>query len=133
MHQTILLRLGAFVTDALTLCLLLILPGAMISYAVVLLGGSLKAVSLIWYGTLLVLCIGILFRDGYHGRSPGKRLLGLRITTTNHRTCSYPRSLVRNIPLLIPGWNLLELGLVLFSRSSRRTGDLIAGTFVTEE
>lgn len=133
MNQTILLRLGAFAVDALMLALVLILPTAVISYGVVFLDGSLKSVSLVWYGALLVMFLGILLRDGYRGRSPGKRLFGLKIVIPGNYSCSYPRSIVRNIPLIVPGWNLVEMALVLFSRSSRRTGDMIAATTVVEE
>jgi hypothetical protein len=38
---------------------------------------------------------------------------------------------VRNLPLIIPVWNLLEAALVLAGRA--RTGDRIAHTIVTEE
>lgn len=131
--QTILLRLAAFIVDALTLALVLILPASLISYSVAFLGGSLNSVSLIWYGAMLVLFIGILLRDGHRGRSPGKRLLGLRLVTPGNRPCGYGRSVVRNFPLLIPGWNLLEVALMLFSSQSRRTGDRIARTTVVEE
>jgi uncharacterized RDD family membrane protein YckC len=59
--------------------------------------------------------------------------MGLRIDTPHGTACSWGRSIVRNLPLVIPGWNLLEVGLVLFGHDSRRTGDRIAGTQVREE
>jgi hypothetical protein len=43
----------------------------------------------------------------------------------------YIRSFVRNLPLVIPGWNLVEVLLVLLGKP--RTGDRIAKTTVTEE
>ena len=52
--------------------------------------------------------VGLLLRDGYHGRSPGKRLLGLRLVTPRGEGCGYTRSVIRNLPLLIPVWNLVE-------------------------
>lgn len=45
--------------------------------------------------------------------------------------CGYARSLLRNFPLVIPGWNVLEVMLVLLGRN--RTGDRLAKTTVTEE
>ena len=131
MSQTTLLRIGAFLTDALTISILLVLPSSIASYAMAWIGGSARAIQLVWYIALAILIVAILLRDGYHGRSPGKRLLGLRIVTPKGDGCSYPRSVIRNLPLVIAGWNLVELFLVLRGRA--RTGDKIARTTVAEE
>lgn len=130
---TRLLRVAAALMDALALALLLIAPATIISYAAAWFGGSIKAVSNVWWGAFLVLCIGILIRDGLGGRSPGKRLFGMRLTTQDGRRCSIARSAVRNFPLIIPGWNVIEVVMVLALRPPRRTGDLLARTSVTEE
>ena len=131
MSQTTLLRIGAFLTDALTMAILLILPGSIASYSMAWVGGSVKAIQIVWYVALLVLIVAILVRDGHGGRSPGKRLLGLRILTPDGEGCSYRRSILRNLALVIPPWNLLELYLVF--RGKQRTGDRIAKTTVAEE
>ena len=131
--QTILLRAAAFIVDALVMALLLMLPAAAISYGFVFLGGALVSVAVIWYVASAVLLTGILLRDGYRGRSPGKRLLGLRLLTPGNRPCSYGRSILRNLPLLVPGLNLVEVILILASHQSRRTGDRLAKTVVVEE
>lgn len=131
--NTLLLRVAAFVVDTLSLAMLLILPASLLSYAFVFFGRSIKSISIIWYAALLVLFAGILLRDGYRGRSPGKRLLGLRLLTPGNRPCSYARSVLRNLPILIPGLNVIEMLLVLFGTQSRRTGDRLAGTAVVEE
>lgn len=129
--QTILLRIAAFLVDALTIALVLILPTSLISYALAWIGGSVKGIQIVWWVALAILVLSILIRDGIGGRSVGKQLLGLRLTTRNGRRCGYFRSLVRNAPLVIPLWNLLEVGFVLAGRP--RTGDRIAGTLVSEE
>lgn len=131
--NTLLLRVAAFVVDTLSLAMLLILPASLLSYAFVFFGRSIKAISIVWYAAVLVLFAGILLRDGYRGRSPGKRLLGLRLLTPGNRPCSYARSVLRNLPILIPGLNVIEMLLVLFGTQSRRTGDRLAGTAVVEE
>jgi uncharacterized RDD family membrane protein YckC len=128
-----LLRLAAFVVDALVFSLALILPASVVSYSFAWLGGSLKAITLVWWGALLVLILALLFRDGQRGRSMGKRLLGLKIEVKGGGSCGYGRSAIRNLPLIVPGWNLLEVYLVLFARSGLRTGDRLAGTSVSEE
>jgi uncharacterized RDD family membrane protein YckC len=129
--QTTLLRVAAFLVDALTICIALILPASAISYALAWIGGSLKAISLVWFVTLGILIIALVLRDGHRGRSIGKHLLGLRLTTRDGGACGYWRSILRNLPLVIPGWNLIELVLVIAGRT--RSGDRIARTNVSEE
>ena len=129
---TILLRAAAFLVDTLSMALILMLPTTLGSYIVGWIGGSIGSIALVWYSALLIFMTGILIRDGF-GRSPGKRMLGLRLDTRSGHRCTIFRSIVRNLPLLIPVWNFLELYLVLFGTDSIRTGDRIAGTLVREE
>lgn len=129
--QTTLLRIGAFLVDALTLSLILILPTSAVSYATAWIGGSVKAIQIVWYVALAVLLVGLLGRDGYKGRSIGKHLLGLQLVTRSGEPCGYGRSVLRNFPLIVPVWNFLEVALVLAGK--KRTGDRIARTTVTEE
>ena len=128
--QTRLLRIAAFLVDALTLALILILPTAAVSYGMTW-AGSPRGIQLVSWIALGILMLAMLFRDGFRGRSIGKQVLGLRLITPKGERCSYGRSFLRNLPLVIPGWNLLELILVLSGRP--RTGDRIAKTTVTEE
>jgi len=131
--QTTLLRVSAFLVDTLSVAVLLVLPAAMISYGVIWFGISGKIISHIWYGALFVLMVFLLLRDGWRGRSPGKRMLGLRVQTASGKPCGYARSALRNFPLIFPVWNVLELILVLTAPSALRTGDRMAGTMVSEE
>ena len=129
--QTTLLRVAAFLTDALSIAVILVLPASITSYAMAWIGGSVRAIQIVWYVALGILILVILLRDGYRGRSPGKRLLGLRIITPTSDRCGYLRSFGRNLPLIIPVWNLVEVFLVVAGKP--RTGDRIAGTIVAEE
>lgn len=129
--QTTLLRVAAFLVDALSISVILVLPASAASYAMAWIGGSVTAIQLVWWVALAVLILAILLRDGFRGRSLGKQLLGLRTITPRGEGCGYIRSVIRNLPLLIPVWNLLELALVLAGKA--RTGDRIARTIVTEE
>src|ERR1700724_63379 len=104
--QTKLLRIAAFLVDALSLSVLLILPASLVSYTLAWVGGSVKAISIVWAVALGILVAGILIRDGYRGRSIGKHMLGLRLLTPRGEYCGYGRSVVRNVPLIIPVWNL---------------------------
>jgi len=55
----------------------------------------------------------------------------VRLMTPRGEGCGYVRSVIRNVPLIIPVWNLVEVGFILAGRP--RTGDRIARTTVTEE
>lgn len=130
--QTTLLRIAAFLVDALSISIILIAPASLASYILAWVGGgSIKAIQMVWWGALAILMLALLIRDGYHGRSPGKRLLGLRLVTPRGEGSGYLRSIIRNLPLLIPGLNLVEAILVVLGK--RRTGDRIAKTTVREE
>jgi uncharacterized RDD family membrane protein YckC len=129
--QTTLLRVAAFLVDALSLSIILVLPASIVSYTLAWVGGSVKAISIVWFVALGILVFGMLLRDGYRGRSIGKQMLGLRLLTPAGSGCGYFRSVARNVPLVIPGWNLIELILVVAGRA--RTGDRLARTSVTEE
>jgi hypothetical protein len=129
--QTRLLRIAAFLVDALSMAIILILPASILSYVLAWIGGDMKAIQIVWLFALAILMSGILLRDGYRGRSFGKHLLGLRLITSKGEGCGYGRSVIRNLPLVIPGWNLIEVILVL--TRNVRSGDQIAGTIVTEE
>jgi uncharacterized RDD family membrane protein YckC len=128
--QTKLLRIAAFLVDALSISIILVLPASAVSYTMTW-ASTPKGIQLVWWAALAILMVAMLFRDGFRGRSIGKHLLGLRLLTPRGEGCGYGRSLVRNFPLIIPGWNLLEVLLVLFGKA--RTGDRIARTSVTEE
>jgi len=129
--QTVLLRVAAFLVDALTMAVVLILPASLVSYTLAWVGGAVEAIAIVWMAALALLFIGLLIRDGYRGRSIGKQMLGLRLLTPSGEGCGWGRSVARNLPLIIPVWNLLEAGLVISGRA--RTGDRIARTSVTEE
>jgi uncharacterized RDD family membrane protein YckC len=129
--QTRLLRIAAFLVDALSMAIILILPASILSYVLAWIGGDMKAIQIVWLFALAILMSGMLLRDGYRGRSFGKHLLGLRLVTPKGEGCGYGRSVIRNLPLIIPVWNLVEVVLVLTRNT--RSGDHIARTIVTEE
>jgi uncharacterized RDD family membrane protein YckC len=128
---TTLLRIAAFLVDALSLSLVLVLPAAILSYTLAWIGGEIKAIQIVWFVALCIVMLGMLFRDGWRGRSLGKQILGLRLVTPSDEPCGYLRSFARNLGLIVPGWNLIEVVLVVAGK--RRLGDRIAKTTVTEE
>lgn len=116
---------------------------------VLLAGGPLLLAAVIVFGILLadpdpprglslgfraaqaVFVLLFLARDSGPG-SPGKRLLGLRVVGPGGVSRSLWASVLRNLPLLLPGWNLLEAIEVVRRGDGRRPGDRIAGTRVVE-
>lgn len=66
------------------------------------------------------------------GGSPGKKLFGLRLVRDGGRPVGVVASVTRNLPLLVPGWNLIELIAVMRRRDGRRGGDRLAGTMLLE-
>jgi len=128
--QTKLLRIAAFLVDARSIAIILILPASIVSYAMTW-SSSPRGIQLVWWVALGILMLALLLRDGFRRRSIGKQLLGLRLLTPRGEGCGCFRSILRNLPLVIPGWNLLEVTLVLAGKA--RTGDRLAKTTVTEE
>ena len=128
--QTRLLRIAAFLVDELAVSILLVLPASAISYAMTW-TATARGIQIVWWAALAILVLATLFRDGFRGRSIGKQILGLRLLTPRGEGCGYFRSLARNIPVVIPGVNLIELLLVIAGKP--RIGDRVARTSVTEE
>jgi uncharacterized RDD family membrane protein YckC len=72
----------------------------------------------------------------FHGRSPGKRLTGLRVVRVGGQPVGFFGSLLRNLLRLIdflPVLNVVGCILILSTSSNQRLGDLAAGTIVIRE
>jgi uncharacterized RDD family membrane protein YckC len=70
------------------------------------------------------------------GRTPGKRLAGVRIVTADGRTPGVGAVLVRNLFRLVdslPGFYLIGLAVALATKHKVRVGDLAAGTILVYE
>lgn len=93
----------------------------------------MRPVSWIWWGALFVFLLFLLVRDGFGGRSMGKRVMAVAIRRSDGGRVTLLRSAARNLPLVVPGWNLAEVAMILFARDGRRSGDRMAKTRVVEE
>jgi len=78
----------------------------------------------------VALCLFLLRDAG--GGSPGKKLFGLRLILAGGAKAGVLQSLLRNVTLLIPGWNLIEATSLVRRRDGRRPGDRLAGTLLVE-
>jgi len=89
------------------------------------------SVSLLVFVTLLV--VPAVTEAVWNGRTPGKKLLGLRVLTTEGGPIGFRHSLIR----CLIQWVEIPLGIALLvaitNPRSQRVGDLAAGTFVIKE
>ena len=80
-----------------------------------------------WWGYFM------LFELLWNGQSPGKRLLTLRVVRADGQPLGATTSFVRNLLRAIDTFLLLGVLVMLIDRSSRRLGDLAAGSLVVRE
>lgn len=95
------------------------------------------AMALVAVATFLVLFgYFVLFEAFGSGRTPGKRVVGLRVLTVDGARASFWRIVIRNVVRFIdylPAAYLVGMGTVLMSEKHQRLGDLAAGTIVVRE
>ena len=78
----------------------------------------------------------VLFETLASGRTPGKRWTGLRVVKLGGAPVGFVASALRNILRIVdalPGFYLVGMVAVFFSRNNQRLGDLAAGTIVVRE
>lgn len=78
----------------------------------------------------------VLFETLASGRTPGKRWTGLRVVKMGGTPVGFLASALRNILRIVdslPGFYLVGILFVLFTRNNQRLGDLAAGTIVVRE
>ena len=99
--------------------------------------GTLVAVFVALALFLLIWGYFLLFEAFNGGRTPGKRLMGIRVVMdTGHRltfTAAAVRNLVRVADAQPLFSYLLGFGLVLFHPQNKRLGDIVAGTIVVRD
>ena len=96
------------------------------------------------YGSVVVLIASFLVFAAYDvlfevfasGRTPGKRLNGLRVVRVDGSPVTFFTSAVRNVLRLVdilPGMYLVGIVTILVTRQNQRLGDVAAGTLVVRE
>jgi uncharacterized RDD family membrane protein YckC len=76
------------------------------------------------------------FEAFWHGQTPGKRLVGLRVLSVSGRPIRFDEALLRNLLRVVdqlPGVYAVGIVAMLASTRSQRLGDLAAGTVVVHE
>jgi len=99
-------------------------------------GGWVTAVGIL-FSFALIWGYYVLFEGIWDGQTPGKRMLGIRVVQDGGYSVSFGASTVRNLLRFVdmqPGI-LYAVGLVsvTISKSGKRLGDIVAGTFVVHE
>jgi uncharacterized RDD family membrane protein YckC len=97
-------------------------------------GFALAAYSLLAF--VLVIGYDVAFEVLASGRTPGKRLNGLRVVRESGAPVTFATSAVRNVLRLVdwlPGTYLVGMIAILVSSRNQRLGDLAAGTLVVRE
>ena len=128
-------RLGAWMADMLVLLAVTALLGALVAMSSYWVGNYAFAA----YGVvsfLLFLGYWIFFELRWQGRSPGKRLLGLRVVGERGLPLDVSQVLLRNLlrPVdVLPGAAGLAAVFCSLQSHHRRLGDLVAGTLVIRE
>ncbi len=108
------------------------------------LGASLGpvAVTAVAIAGLVLLTFGVFwgyyvsFEMAWHGQSPGKRWVGLRVIREGGYPVGLAESAVRNLVRFVdflPGFYAIGVLTMFVDRRSRRLGDLAAGTLVVRE
>jgi uncharacterized membrane protein SpoIIM required for sporulation/uncharacterized RDD family membrane protein YckC len=99
-------------------------------------GGWVTAIGLL-FSFALIWGYYVMFEGIWDGQTPGKRMLGIRVVQDGGYSVSFGASAVRNLLRFVdmqPGI-LYAIGLVsvTISKSGKRLGDIVAGTFVVHE
>jgi uncharacterized RDD family membrane protein YckC len=85
---------------------------------------------------VVVLGYDVLFEVFASGRTPGKRLNGMRVVRTGGEPVGFLTSAIRNVVRLVdflPFAYLIGASAILLTRRNQRLGDLAAGTLVVRD
>src|SRR6266581_1095419 len=98
---------------------------------------TLAAIVLILTVFLLFWGYFLLFEAFNDGRTPGKRLMGIRVVMDTGHPLTFTAAAVRNLVRIVDMQPLFTyqvgLGFVLFHPQNKRLGDIVAGTVVVRD
>ena len=100
------------------------------------LGTSILVGVLVFVNFLIFFGYFILFEAFWHGQTPGKRLLGIRVVRDGGFPLEFWGSLIRNILRigeLMLGFYVVSAITSIFSPENKRIGDYAAGTIVIRD
>jgi uncharacterized RDD family membrane protein YckC len=131
-------RFTAALIDYLIQAAVLLALGLVLGFGVGLDPGAGGFAAAIFFICFFVLFTGydVAFEVLNAGRTPGKRLNGLRVVRQSGAPVTFATSAVRNVLRLIdilPGWYLVGIASILITGRNQRLGDLAAGTLVVRD
>ncbi|MEJ5165524.1 MAG: RDD family protein [Thermoanaerobaculia bacterium] len=127
------LRFAAFLIDALISTIFILLFSNITSAIFLKIFPDLPIpIYLTWAFFIIIGIAYILLKDGFNGKSLGKRIMGLIVIQENKKPCSFKLSFIRNLILFIPFINLYEIYLFLKNHQRPRLGEKITNTRIEE-
>lgn len=139
----------AYVIDQLLVALIVAAEALVLSIFVAVLGGlgladALGGDAVVYAAVAAGIVVVFLTGYGYHvfyevrrnGRTPGKRIAGIRVVREGGGRVTFGTSATRNLMRIIdalPSAYLVGIAAVLLSRQRQRVGDMAAGTVVIYE
>ena len=96
---------------------------------------TLLAVLVVLAAFLVFWCYFLLFEALNHGRTPGKRLMGIRVVMDTGHPITLAAAAVRNLIRIVDAlpFGMVGLAFVLFHPQNKRLGDIVAGTVVARD
>ncbi len=133
-------RMLAFVVDSLITSLLSVAFAVVLLFGAITLGNETFAALLIAAAILILFLIRwgyfIIFELIWHGQTPGKKMLRIKVVREDGRPVSFGVSFLRNVMRIVdalPGAYAVGLISIFVSRREKRVGDIVAGTIVVKE
>lgn len=127
------LRFAAFLIDVLlTTVLILILANLTCIFLLKIFPKFSILIYITWIIFMLLGIAYILFKDGFNGKSIGKRIMGLIVLQKDKKPCNFKKSFLRNFLLFLPFINFYEFYLFLMYPNSPRLGEKISNTKIEE-
>ncbi len=127
------LRFAAFLIDALLVTVFILILGNLSCAFFLKVFPQFPYVIYISWTLFVILGVGyILFKDGFKGRSLGKKIMGLIVRKENERPCNFSSSFLRNFTLFLPLINFYEFYLFLKGHNNPRLGEKISKTKIEE-
>ncbi len=127
------LRLAAFLIDSLFVTVFILILGNLSCAFFLKVFPKFPYAIYISWAFFVILGVGyILFKDGFKGRSFGKRIMGLIVHQENKLPCNFSNSFLRNFTLFLPIINFYEFYLFLKKQNNQRLGEKISKTKIEE-
>lgn len=131
-------RMIAAVVDAVILGLIVLIVGFGASQLAI--GGAGGGIVMQALATILISVVVLGYLVGFEalneGRTPGKRLVGIRVVTTDGDSIGFLAAFLRNLLRVVdflPAVFIAGSATILLTKSNQRIGDLTANTIVIRE